>query len=143
MNWDKYRKAVDEISFSADFQARTADLLRSHAQETKMLEKEHTNMKLKLIRKPAVLIAAAALLIVSASAAAILWRSPAQVAEGVGQPLLAEAFESEDAVLLNETVETGDFNVTLLGLVSGAGLSSWEQDVDASRLFAPPARSDL
>lgn len=108
-----------------------------------MLEKEHTNMKLKLIRKPAVLIAAAALLIVSASAAAILWRSPAQVAEGVGQPLLAEAFESEDAVLLNETVETGDFNVTLLGLVSGAGLSSWEQDVDASHTYAVVGLSRL
>lgn len=143
MNRSTYRKAFDEIPFSPDFQARTADLLRSHAQETKLLEKEHTNMKLKLIRKPAVLIAAAALLIVSASAAAILWRSPAQVAEGVGQPLLAEAFESEDAVLLNETVETGDFNVTLLGLVSGAGLSSWEQDVDASHTYAVVGLSRL
>lgn len=137
MNRNRYRKAFDEIPFSADFQARTTELLRSHAQESKPLEKEKNNMKLKFIRKPAVLVAAAALLIVSVSAAAaVLWLSPSQVAEEVGQPLLAEAFESKDAIRLDQTVETGDLNVTLLGLVSGAGLTDWGQDVDASHTYA-------
>lgn len=135
MNWNKYRKAFDEIPFSADFQARTVDLLCGHAQKMKTQEKEQTNMKLKFIRKPAVLAAAAALLVLSVSAAA-LWLSPSQVAEEAGQPVLAQAFESEDAIRLNQTVETGDYNVTLLGLVSGAGLTSWEQDVDVSHTYA-------
>ena len=142
MNWNKYRKAFDEIPFSADFQARTVDLLRSHAQQSKPLEKEKPDMKLKFIRKPAVLAAAAALLVLSVSAAA-LWLSPSQVADHVGQPMLSQAFEGKDAILLNQTVETGDFNVTLLGLVSGAGLTDWQQDVDASHTYAVVGLSRL
>lgn len=141
MNRNTYRKAFEEIPFSADFQARTAALLRSHAQNTKTREKENM-MKLRSIRKPAVLAAAIALLIVSVSAAA-LWLSPAQVAEKAGQPLLAEAFAGKDAVLLDQSVETGDFKVTLLGLVSGAGLTDWEQDVDASHTYAVVGLSRL
>ena len=133
MNREKYRKAFDQIPFSADFQARTAALLHSRAQETQTLEKEKPDMKVKWIRKPAVLAAAAALLVLTVSAAS-LWLSPAQVAQYAGQPALAAAFESEDAMILNETVETGDFSVTLLGLVSGAGLT--EQNVDASHTYA-------
>lgn len=132
MDRNEYRNAFDKLSFSADFQERTADLLCRRARE---LEKEHTTMKFKLIRKPAAIAAAAALLVVSVSAAA-LWLTPAQVAEYVGAPLLAEAFESEGAVQINETVETGDYLVTLSGLVSGAGLTGWDQDVDASRTYA-------
>ena len=60
MNRDSYRKAFDQISFSDDFQARTVDLLRSRAQETQTLEKEHTNMKLKWIRRPAAVAVVAA-----------------------------------------------------------------------------------
>ena len=140
MNREKYRKAFDQIPFSADFQARTAALLHSRAQETQTLEKEKPDMKVKWIRKPAVLAAAAALLVLSVSAAA-LWPSPAQVAELAGQPVLASAFEGENAITLNETVETGDFSVTLLGLVSGAGLT--EQNVDASHTYAVVALNRL
>ena len=50
-----YRKAFDELSFSADFQERTADLLRQRARE---LEKERSNMTIGKIRKIAVLAAA-------------------------------------------------------------------------------------
>ena len=33
MDRDDYRKAFDTLSFSADFQERTADLLRNRARE--------------------------------------------------------------------------------------------------------------
>ena len=62
--------------------------------------------------------------------------SPAQVAEHTGNTLLAQAFESGDAVLLNETVESGGYQITLSGLVSGAGLSQWTQDVEQSHTYA-------
>lgn len=132
MDRNQYRETFDKLSFSADFQERTADLLRQRARE---LEKEHTTMRCKLMRKPIAIAAAAAVLVVSVSAAA-LWLTPAQVAERVGDPLLAEAFESGSAVRVNETVETGDYLVTLSGLVSGAGLSGWAQDVEASHTYA-------
>ena len=67
MNRDDYRKAFDELSFSADFQERTADLLQQRARE---LEKECSNMTFNKTKKMAVLIAACvALLAVSVSAA--------------------------------------------------------------------------
>ena len=58
------------------------------------------------------------------------------MAEHTGNTLLAQAFESEDAVLLNETVESGGYQITLSGLVSGAGLSQWTQDVEQSHTYA-------
>lgn len=140
MNREQYRSAFDQIPFSEDFQERTVSLLRSRALETQNLKKEQTTMKLNWIRKPAVIAAAAALLVLSVSAASI-WLSPAQVAQHAGQPALAAAFESPDAVILNETVETGDLSVTLLGLVSGAGLT--DQNVDVSHTYAVVALNRL
>ena len=131
MDRKEYQEAFDSLSFSADFQQRTADLLRQRARE---LEKEQTIMKCSFIRKPAVIAAAAALLAVSVSAAA-LWLTPAQVARYHDQPALAQAFESADAIQLNERVETGDFAVTLLGLVSGSGLTDFEPEADALRTY--------
>lgn len=137
MDRQRYRNAFDRLEFSADFQQRTQELLRQRALETESA-KEHTMMKRAFFRKPAAIIAAAALLAGAASAAA-LWLSPAQVARHAGAPLLAEAFESKDAVSVNQSVETGDYEMTLLGLVSGAELSDWDQDADASHTYAVAA----
>ena len=132
MDRKAYREAFDKLTFSPDFQARTQALLHQRAQA---MEQEEASMKLKYLRKPLVFAAAAALLVVSVSAAAY-FLSPAQVAEHTGNTLLAQAFESEDAVLLNETVESGGYQITLSGLVSGAGLSQWTQDVEQSHTYA-------
>ena len=105
MNREEYRKAFDELSFSADFQERTADLLRNRARE---LEKERTNMTFNRTKRIAVLAAACIALLAVSVSAAMLWLTPAQVAEEHNQPLLAEAFEGPDAIEINETVESGD-----------------------------------
>lgn len=88
----------------------------------------------KPIRKIAVLAAAAAALTISAYAA-VLWLSPTQVAEHIGAPRLAAAFAREDAQNLNETVQAGDYSVTLAGLVSGKGLTDWEENMDLSHTY--------
>ena len=137
MDRQRYKEAFDRLKFSADFQQRTQELLRQRAQETES-EKENTRMKRAFFRKPAALIAAAALLAGAASAAA-LWLSPAQVARHVGAPLLAEAFEREDAIPINQSVKTGDYEMTLLGLVSGEELADWDQETDASHTYAVAA----
>ena len=55
--------------------------------------------------------------------AAYHYLSPAQVAEQVSDNgALAEAFEGEDAILINETQQSNGYNITLLGLVSGKDL---------------------
>ena len=55
--------------------------------------------------------------------AAYHYLSPAQVAEQVSDNgALAEAFEGEDAILINETQQSNGYDITLLGLVSGKNL---------------------
>ena len=131
MNWNDYRKAVDALPFSDDFQERTEKLVRQSAQT----EKECIVMKKRGIYRIAAAAAAVAVLTVSAYAAS-RWRSPAQVAEMHGDPVLAQAFESGDAVKLNQTVETGGLAVTLAGLVSGENLSRWSSQADQARTYA-------
>ena len=72
-------------------------------------------MHLNKTKKLAVLTAAAVALLAVSVSAAVLWLTPAQVADHHNQPLLAEAFDGPDAIEVNETVESGDFAVTLLG----------------------------
>lgn len=133
MNREDYRKAFDELSFSADFQKRTADLLQQRARE---LEKERTEMTFSKTKKMAALIAACIALLAVSVSAAVMWLTPAQVAQEYNQPLLAEAFESKDAILLNETVESGDFSITLLGLVSGRNLDTLNPDLEKDHTYS-------
>ena len=116
MDRKTYREAFDQIPFSADFQERTANLLRQRARE---LEKENKIVNFSKTKKLAVTAAAAVALLIVSVSAALVWLTPAQVAERFGNTLLSEAFEGPDAIEINETVETGDFAVTLMGLEIG------------------------
>ncbi len=132
MKREDYRRAFDQIPFSPDFEARTQALLHQRARE---LEKEPEIMKFTSLKKKfAVAAATVAALAVSVSAAVLLL-SPAQVAERSGQPALAAAFGSADAVRVEETKTVGDYNVTLQGLVSGQGLTDYSAEVDGSRTY--------
>lgn len=133
MDRKTYREAFDQIPFSADFQARTATLLRQRARE---LEKENKIVHFSKTKKLAVTAAAAVALLVVSVSAAVLWLTPSQVAELHGQSLLAEAFEGPDAIEINETVETGDFAVTLMGLVSGEDLDAMDPDPGTAHTYA-------
>ena len=133
MNREDYRRAFDSLSFSADFQERTAALLQKRARE---LEKEHMNMTFSKTKKMAVLIAACIALLAASVSAAMLWLTPAQVAQEHNQPLLAEAFQGPDAIEINETVESGDFSITLLGLVSGRNLDTLNPDLEKDHTYS-------
>ncbi len=128
-----YRKAFGELSFSADFQERTVDLLRNRARE---LEKERTDMTICKTKKIALLAAACIALLAVSVSAAYAWLTPAQVAEEHNQPLLAESFQGPDAIEINETVESGDFSITLLGLVSGRNLDVLNQDLEQDHTYS-------
>lgn len=133
MDRKTYRDAFDQIPFSAGFQERTAGLLRQRARE---LEKENKIMNFSKTKKLAVTAAAAVALLVVSVSAALVWLTPAQVAERQQQPLLAEAFEGPDAIEIDETVETGDFAVTLMGLVSGEDLDTLNPDPGTAHTYA-------
>lgn len=93
-------------------------------------------MSMNRMKKVALLAAAAVALLAVTVSAAVLWLTPAQVAEELNDPVLAEAFQSEDAVILNETQTAGDYTVTLMGMVSGANISQWCADVQENRTYA-------
>ena len=133
MNREEYREAFDAIPFSEDFQARTAALLRARARE---LEQEESKMTFRKTRRMIVCAAAAVAVLALSVSAAVLWLSPQEVAEEIEDPLLAQAFAGEDAVLLDETAQAGDYTVTLGGLVSGAGISDWFAGAEEDRTYA-------
>ena len=117
MNQKEYRAQVDAIPFSPDFQARTIARLAQLAQD-----KEQKTMQKGKFRIGLVAAVAAAALTITAYAAVVMLR-PQDVAREVGNTTLAAAFEGEDAIAVNDSQTVGEYNVTLMGLLSGQGLS--------------------
>ncbi|GBF78002.1 hypothetical protein PA598K_06599 [Paenibacillus sp. 598K] len=96
-----------------------------------LIDRMRERKQMKPLRKKrwsAALLTASLLLIlsVSAYAATQLYNAP-QIAENAGDRLLAEAFASDDALRLEESVISGDYRFTLHGLVTGAGISDLSQ----------------
>lgn len=120
MNKEAYRAQVDAVPFSPDFQDRTMARLMDQARE-----KEKTTMKTGRFRIGLVAAAAAATLTITAAAAVVLLQ-PREVAREAGNQALAAAFESGEAITVNDARTVGDYDVTLMGLVSGQGLSRVE-----------------
>lgn len=121
MNREQYRTQVDAVSFSPDFQARTVARLTELARE-----KEKKTMKKANWRIGLAAAAIAAVLTIGAYAAVVML-GPKDVARRAGNEVLAAAFESDEAIYVNETQTVSGYNVTLMGLVSGEGLSRMEQ----------------
>lgn len=146
MNRKDYREAFSGLSFSKDFQEQTVELLIRQTGQSH--EKEHEAMHTRRFGKAAVLIAAAAALLAVSVSAAVLLLSPKEVAERIEDPVLAAALEGEDAVELNEAVESGGYRITLAGMVSGEDLSAYEQVLngevvkDRTYVVATVARAD-
>lgn len=94
--------------------------------------KERNAMNFKYRKSlSAALLTAVLLLVLSVSAyAATQLFSAKQVAEKFGDGLLADAFESDDAIEINQSKEDGDYRFTLHGLVSGAGLSQFQHSAE-------------
>ena len=95
-------------------------------------EKEKGNKRLKGLREiPVFLIVCCALLFFSVSAFAA-WRllSPRDVAMHIGDKQLSKAFDSKDAILMNESLKYGDYTITLLGTVTGRNITNFVTEGD-------------
>lgn len=69
--------------------------------------------------------------------AAYRYLSPSQIAEHVSENKdLSKAFESDDAILVNETQVSNGYQITLLGLTSGDSLSNYIDEENAVNLEA-------
>jgi len=95
--------------------------------------KEKDNMKYN--KKRVGIIAAAAIIACSATAfAAWKYLKPTDVANATEDKALTEAFQSDDAVEVNETQVYGDYSITFLGTVSGNNLSDFVAESDGEEL---------
>lgn len=96
-------------------------------------------------RIPAAALAASLVLGLGSATALAAWRylAPEQVAETVEDKKLQQAFSGEDAIAVNETQTFGKYQVTLLGIVSGKGISDYITETDgelkADRTYAVTA----
>ena len=92
-------------------------------------------------------VAAAAVTLVIGSAAVVAaarYLTPGQIARQHEDQKLMEAFQGEDAVLVNESQEYAGFRVTLLGAVSGKNISEYlpedhKGQVEDDRFYAAVA----
>lgn len=87
--------------------------------------RSNKSMRKSSFRKSAVAAAVVCVVAVSSITAVAAYRylNPAQVAEEVSEnDALAKAFNSKDAVKVNQTQRNDKYEVSLLGMVSGAGL---------------------
>ncbi len=114
---EQYRAQMNAVSFGEDFRQRTAGLMRQA-----VTNKETASMKNNKTIK-AIIAAAAAFVLLTGSAFAIsAMLSAKDVAQQMGDSTFITAFESEDAVSINQTAVVGDYELTLLGIASGEQL---------------------
>lgn len=89
--------------------------------------KEQTNMKRQVAKKIyAVAAACGALMITVSAGAAVKYLRPAEAAErsGMESERIEAAFESKDAIEINESKEAGDYRFTLLGITTEQGINA-------------------
>lgn len=103
--------------------------------------KERNIMKTVHRRKLSVVMLAAVLTLAMTITAFAAWQllSPKQVAEHLQNKALAQAFEDKSAVQINQAVVSGGYQITLHGIVSGAGLSDFggsAQEIHPDRTYA-------
>ena len=98
--------------------------------------KERQDMKNDQVRNrrriPAAALVTACILMLCSSTAFAVYKylTPAEAATEVDDKALRQAFLGEDAILVNETQESGGYRVTLLGSVAGRRISDFMETDD-------------
>lgn len=136
MNQEKYRAAFDAIPFRKDFQQRTVERLIS----AQAAGKDNIMNTTRRIKALPIVAALAAVLTISA-AAVMLWLTPSQTAQMLDDPTLAAAFESDDAIILDQIAESEGYTFRLAGVVSGKGLSDYATDLNEEKTYVVASMS--
>lgn len=131
MKPNEYKAAFDSVKFSENFERDTAARMRRAADS----EKENVRMKPRFTMKTIVIAAAVTVILTASAFALTALLTAGQVAQRAGDPVLAQAFESEDALVINQTTQTGPYTITLAGIVSGSGLTAYSQEVEADKSY--------
>lgn len=101
-----------------------------------MIRERHNMRKSKLTMRIA-LITAAILAITSFSVFAYFkYLTPQEYAQRFEYTRLAEAFNSDEAIIINQTLSSGGYDITLLGTVFGDNLRDIAGGVEPSKTYA-------
>lgn len=103
--------------------------------------KENDIMKPAYKRRLSGVLVAATLIFTMSIGGFAAWHflSPKQVVDHFEDRTLAHAFEHKNAIEINKSVVSGGYNFTLLGIVSGEGLSDFRhsaEDIHPNRTYA-------
>jgi len=132
MNRQLYKQQVEYLHTRTGFEEDTKQMLSSllvcQSKETKM---KTINKKLTIL----IVAAAFALLLTTTVFAASMLLSPSDLALRIGDSSLAEAFNSEDAVIVNESITAGEYTITYLGMVNMENLTQ-ASDGDEAYTYA-------
>lgn len=86
-------------------------------------EEEEMNKAARISIKTIALAAVLVAILAGSALAALNLLKPGEVAKSAGDSALSAAFESKDALAIDETQASGDYTLTLMGLVSGKDIS--------------------
>ncbi len=86
-------------------------------------EEEEMNKAARISIKTIAVAAVLVAILAGSALAALNLLKPGEVAKSVGDNALSAAFESKDTLVINKTQTSGDYALTLMGLVSGKDLS--------------------
>ncbi|MBQ4313103.1 MAG: hypothetical protein IJC18_02725, partial [Clostridia bacterium] len=126
----RYRQDIDSVIFSQSFERDTIELMRLAAHK-----KEEKSLNTRKVFKIAIAVVVITALLTGTAFAISSLLSASQVAQRLGEDAIARAFESEDAVIIDETKQAGDYIITLHGIVSGAGFEEINGDIDVERSY--------
>lgn len=123
------KKDIDELLKHALTPTQEPDFWLNQKILNQMKETKHMDGK-KVRRIPAAVVAAAVILGAGSVTAYAAWKymTPDKVAESFKDYALMEAFQGEDAVMINERQSYGGYNITLLGIVSGKNISQYASE---------------
>ena len=104
----------------------------------KLASKENPNKKPGLRHTFRISFVTIMLFVILSGSAFAAWQylSTEEVADKFDFPLLAEAFTSDNAIIINETQQKNGFTVSLLGLISGNQLTNLDKTLDTLKTYA-------
>ena len=132
MDKERYTQQIERLHTRRGFEQDTCELLRRVAAQHESEETFTMNRKLKII----IAVCVCALLLTGTVYAAAALLSPSDVSNHFGDSTLAKAFQSEDAIIVDETIQTGEFTITFMGMVSGKSISEDISNIDTAYTYA-------
>lgn len=121
------RKEIDELLKQALTPTEEPDFWLNQKILNQVKEEKRMNIR-KAGKVQAAMLAAALVIGAGSISAYAAWKylAPEKVSESLQDGKLTKAFQSEDAVTVNETQSYGGYRVTLLGMISGKDITDHE-----------------